>query len=158
MLTNGKYALVDNDSFDYLNQWNWNMAREGYARRSQYMGKSKEGKYKSDVLLMHRVIMNPPKGMIVDHINGDKLDNRRENMRNCSQADNLHNTRNLMRNNTSGYKGVSWDKTNQKWRAYIALNRKQKHLGYFDTKEEAAEAYFVAAKKLFGEYAYQNGF
>jgi hypothetical protein len=95
---------------------------------------------------LHRLITNPSKGMVVDHINSNTLDNRMENLRNCSHVLNSQN-RLLNQNNTSGKSGVSWYKTGNKWRAYITPNRKQIHLGYFKTKEEAENA-VIEAKRL----------
>lgn len=99
--------------------------------------------------------MQPEDGFWVDHINGDTLDNRRSNLRLCTVSGNNHN-RMKSKNNTSGYKGVSWLKQNQKWRAYIKVNSKDKHLGCYLDKEDAARAYDKAAKEYFGEFARLN--
>ena len=93
-------------------------------------------------------------GPVVDHIDGDKLNNRRANLRLCSQADNTRNTR-LGRNNTSGAKGVSLD-VNGKWRARIWKDRKEIRIGTFDTVEEALAAYDKAAAELHGQFASPN--
>ena len=100
-------------------------------------------------LLLHREIMNPPPGMLIDHINMNGLDNRRENLRICEQRQNLHN-HGMYRTNRSGYVGVSWNKSNRKWVAYIATG--PVYLGSFDTREEAHEARKKAAKKMFGDF------
>ena len=105
-------------------------------------------------LQLHRLLMNPPKGMMVDHINHNGLDNRRENLRICTHAENQHNSR-KQKNNTSGYKGVYWDKSKKKWRAQIKKDNKI-HIGMFDIIEEAARAYDAKAKELFGGYAQLN--
>jgi len=102
--------------------------------------------------------MNPPKGVVVDHINGDSLDCRRANMRICTNVENVRNSRKRS-DNTSGYKGVSIDKETRlkkRWRAYINYKGKRMCLGRHMTKEDAAKAYNVAAKKYFGEFARLN--
>jgi hypothetical protein len=104
--------------------------------------------------MMHRLIMNTPKGMDTDHINGDSLDNRRCNLRICTHAQNQRNLKKILGNNK--YKGVSLFKKTQKWRARIQINRMGLHLGYFDTEEEAAKAYNEAAEKHFGEFSRIN--
>lgn len=88
-----------------------------------------------------------------DHINGDTLDNRIANLRECDQRQNNGNHHRLNRHNTSGLRGVTWKRDKQKWRAYINRANRQCHLGYFDTKEAAYEAYKVAAVEHFGEFA-----
>tara|TARA_R110000824_G_scaffold396554_1_gene598108 strand:- start:1212 stop:1535 length:324 start_codon:yes stop_codon:yes gene_type:complete len=103
---------------------------------------------------MQRFIMDAPKGMQVDHINRNPLDNRKSNLRICTNAENSYNT-GPQKNNTSGYKGVSWRKDAKKWTAYIGHAPKS-HLGYFDTPEEAAKARDAKAKELHGEYAHLN--
>jgi len=104
---------------------------------------------------LHRLLMDPPKGMMIDHINHNGLDNRRENLRICTRAENGRN-RGKQKNNTSGYKGVYWAKSNKRWRAQIKKDNKLIHIGMFDILEEAARAYDAKAKELFGEYAQLN--
>jgi hypothetical protein len=111
-------------------------------------------------LSIHRLIMDAPKGMDIDHINGNPLDNRKSNLRICTRAENQSN-RGPQKNNTSGYKGVSYKKPSkswkaQKWRAQINCRGESICIGYFDTPEEAARAYDTKAKELHGEYAYLN--
>lgn len=88
----------------------------------------------------------------IDHINGVKDDNRIANLRLATRSQNLHNRKNL-RNNTSGYKGVSWNRTLKKYQAYIGCNGKIKHLGFFEKAKDAHDAYCVAALRLHGEFA-----
>lgn len=104
---------------------------------------------------MHRLIMNAQNGQMIDHINGNVLDNRKENLRLCNKSTNAMNCK-VHKHNTSGYKGVAWHKQMKKWRAYIVINDKQKSLGLYKTKEEAAKAYNKAALELFGEFAKVN--
>lgn len=100
---------------------------------------------------MHRIITNAPLGTCVDHKNGNTLDNRRENLRLATTSQNSINQK-LRRDNTSGVKGVYWDKKNKKFKAQISLHGKAKSLGRFSTKEEAAYAYAVASEHLHGEF------
>jgi hypothetical protein len=104
---------------------------------------------------MHRLIMNPPEGMHVDHINGDGLDNRRENLRIVTPQQNCANSRKTIMGQ-SRFKGVAWCAGANKWRAYIAVDRKQQHLGLFADEIAAAEAYDKRAKEVWGEYARLN--
>lgn len=103
---------------------------------------------------LHRVIMNAPPGVQVDHINGDTLDNRRCNLRLCTHKENGHNRK--LQGGTSKFKGVTWHKRDRKWQAGIRHNGKQIHLGYFNDDVEAARAYDRAARKYFGEFARVN--
>jgi len=102
-------------------------------------------------ILLHRFIVSCPAGMQVDHINGNVLDNRRSNLRICDHAENMRNRR-ISKNNTSGYKGVSWEKKKRKWGASIKVNRKTIHLGWFNDLEKAYEAYVAASQKYHGEF------
>lgn len=152
-LTRGKFALVDDEDFEYLNQWKWYLQKtkngDSYAVRNQYrlgMGN------KSKKIYMHKLIFGFSED-VVDHINRDKLDNRKINLRSCDQQKNSWN-RGLSKRNKSGFKGVRMEYG--KWRARIRLNNKQAHLGVFKTKEEAAKAYDFAAKKHYGEFAKIN--
>lgn len=104
--------------------------------------------------LIHRLIMKPEKGLVVDHINGDGLDNRKENMRICTRAENRHNSGKYI-NNKSGHKGVFLYKYTKvpKWVAHIEVDKKRTHLGYFDDYEEACRARDEAELEYYGEYA-----
>ena len=105
-------------------------------------------------------ILQPRAGCYVDHINRDCLDNRRENLREATKAQNAYNSPGPQRG-TSRFKGVSWfphDKRRRRWRAVIVKDGKQHHLGYFKTEEDAAQAWNEAARKLHGEFAWQNPF
>jgi len=95
--------------------------------------------------------MQPENGFFVDHINGDGLDNRRQNLRVVTHAQNLMNQRRSAAN-TSGVKGVSWYRKTSRWKAQIAVFGKKMHIGYYLTKEEAAAAYEEASKRLHGEF------
>lgn len=148
-LTQGKVAIVDDEDFEYLNQWKWYAQRDptingSYAARQEYMG-SINGKQKKKLILMHRLIMNCPPRMYIDHINHDRLDNRKENLRIVSNRQNQQNSR---RTGVSKYRGVSWSKWRNKWVAAIQIDGKQKHLGSFDDEKEAAKAYEKACRDI----------
>src|SRR5579863_1550584 len=104
---------------------------------------------------MHREIMKPSKDEEVDHINHDKLDNRRENLRVCTGSQNQCNRRRKLKN-TSGYKGVCWYRSKNRWKAALNIKGKCVWTGLFKNKEEAAHAYDEAAKLHHGEFAYLN--
>jgi hypothetical protein len=104
---------------------------------------------------MHRLITGAPAGVEVDHRNGNGLDNRRSNLRLATTSQNQGNQR-LSRANTSGFKGVHWDKHRAKWKASIAGDNNDKHLGHFTDPSEAAHAYDSAARLRFGRFASVN--
>lgn len=133
-LTKGKRALIDPQDMHLIRQHLWSFANAGYACASQGTGDTRR------MILMRRIITDAPKGMVVDHINGNTLDNRRSNLRVTTQQVNLHNRQRLNQNNVSGATGVSWVKSQRVWRAYIVVNYKQVHLGRFKTKEAAVLA------------------
>jgi len=148
-LGDGVCAYVDAEDYEWLNQWHWRLYGGGYAAR--YV--SRQGR--TEVVLMHRLIMQPPPGKITDHINGNKLDNTRANLRNITRRQNMHNRAKHI-GSTSIYKGVSYSEERHQWRAGIHHGKKCFHLGYFDAEAEAARAYDRAAVGLFGEFARLN--
>jgi hypothetical protein len=150
-LTKGQRTMVDDEDYNELNKYRWCAHKSPsnktyYAIRFSYV----EGKQKR--LHMHRVIMNTPDGMFTDHINGNGLDNRKYNLRICTNSQNQHNT-GLRTDNTSGYKGVSWHKKDKKWLTAIQINKKRVYLGSFETAENAYTAYCNKAKEVRGEFA-----
>lgn len=104
---------------------------------------------------LHRFLLEASEGEVVDHINHDVLDNRRGNLRLCTQKQNMMNTVTPV-NNSSGVKGVSFCKTTSKWKAYITIDNKQKHLGRYQNKEDAVKARKKAEEDYFGEFSYDN--
>ena len=152
-LKKDKFSIIDETDFEYLSQWNWTCSYNGYAWRRISLGYP-NGKRKRAIVFMHRAIMNPAADMQVDHINGDKLDNRRCNLRICTQSQNLANM--ISVTGTSKYKGVYWSSTQKKWVAQIVLDKKAKYLGCFDSEEAAASCYDLAAYMNFGEFAKVN--
>jgi hypothetical protein len=107
---------------------------------------------------IHKLIMNCPKGMVVDHINGDTLDNRKSNLRICTKLQNQYNQKKHKGNRHSKYKGVTFRKNlkAKPWEAFIYKDYKSKRLGYFETELKAAEAYNKAAKEAYGEFSRLN--
>ena len=153
ILTQGKVTIVDNEDYDYLMQWKWQF-HNGYARRTQHICMIGTKRIKKQIAL-HRIVLNNPDGLQVDHINGNRLDNRKENLRVCTCAENVRN-RSTPSNNTSGFKGVFWDKRMKKWQAQISADSKTIRLGYFTSTIEAAKAYNIAATELHGQFAKIN--
>lgn len=147
-LTKGKYALVDSEDLEKLSKYKWHYNLRGYAVTNPGTRKEKE------LILMHRLINNTPVGMQTDHINGNKLDNRKENLRTATSMQNIWN-KPKQSNNTSGYKGVSKVKSSGKWEMQIRAG-KQRISRRFKTKEEAALAYNKYALELHGEFACLN--
>jgi hypothetical protein len=101
--------------------------------------------------------MAPIAGQVVDHINGDIYDNRRSNLRLCTNAENIRNAqKRCIKKATSKFKGVGFDSNRNRWRATITVDWKTKHLGYFDSEEDAAKAYDIASEKYHGEFGRKN--
>lgn len=141
----GDEILVDDEDFEVLNRFKWHILRSGYVATTL---PARHGK---GSLYMHRIVCTPPEGMEVDHINVNKKDNRKSNLRACTHAQNCAN-RLLDSRNTSGFKGVNWDKSRGKWLARIKHGRKQVNLGRYDSAEEAFSVYCRYADRLKGEF------
>lgn len=147
-LTKGKVAIVDDEDYDALKCFKWHYNSTGYA-----VGYVRIGPHKAIAVLMHRLIAGTPPGKQTDHINMNKLDNRKCNLRICTHAENLQH-RGKHNDNTTGYKGVSWYGPSKKFRARICYDNTRIYLGYFSTAKEAHEAYKIAALKYHGEFAH----
>ncbi len=150
-LTQGQFALVDEEDFAWLMQWNWCADYKAqvdiwYAARTR----------RTSGTLLHRVILGARRGQCVDHINGNGLDNRRSNLRLATYTENAQNRRKARGTFSSQYKGVYWCAPTKKWRAQVQPNRTSVYLGQFDTEESAAKAYDAKARELFGAFALLN--
>lgn len=151
-LTNGKTCLIDESDYEMVSQYTWRelkVRRRSYA--TAYAGYS-NGQPK--IIYMHRLITNPEEGMVVDHINHNGLDNRRDNLRVCTQSQNICNHNRKRSNSNSGYVGVS--KKPRGYQAHITIRGRYINVGFFQDAEEAARARDEAAIKYHGEFAYLN--
>lgn len=152
-LSKGKFALVDDEDYEYLMQWIWFCKVDKRGREYAVRNCSDGGK--RTTLPMHRVIMNTPDGMETDHRYGDGLNNQRYNLRICTKNQNQHNQ--TPRSNTrSKYKGVDFHKPSNKWRARIMLNKRHIQIGMFESEVDAAQAYNFAATEHHGDFAHLN--
>jgi len=147
-LTRGRFTIVDAEDYDRLAEHKWYVSDNRglfYAQRQQ----------NGRTIRMHRVILNIPPGLLCDHKNHNTLDNRRCNLRICTQAQNHYNQ--LPRDGgTSRYKGVHWHKDHRRWEAQIQHKGRNIHIGYYDYEADAAIAYDDMAIELFGEFACLN--
>jgi AP2 domain len=151
-LTQGQNAIVDAEDFQWLSQWNWFAVRSRntwYARRRPISNGVKT------TIHMHRLILGCAPHEEGEHKNGNGLDNRRENLRRATRSQNMQNVRRRS-DNSSGYRGVSWDSKHNRWSAFIAAHNVHTLLGRFLAAEEAARAYDEAAQKLHGQFARLN--
>jgi hypothetical protein len=146
-LTQGQMTIVDDLDYEELSRYKWHAVK---IRGRFYAGnKSNPRRY------MHRFVMKAQPGIEVDHINGNALDNRRQNLRLCTHKQNLRNQR-IQTGFSSSFKGVGWKKGNRKWRSRIMVDGVDIHLGFFHSELLAAAVYNVAAKKYFGDFAQTN--
>ena len=141
----GQVILVDADDVDRLRDYTWCISGNGYAMSRTF----------GPAVILHRLVMDADPGMYVDHINGNILDNRKQNLRVCRKQENEFNQK-LRADNVSGYRGVCRDKRRGGFRAYINKDGRQYHLGRFNDPRDAAEAYNRKAIELFGEFARLN--
>ena len=154
-LTQGKFAIVDDEDFEWLMQWKWQALPKPngrfYAIRTVYNPATK--KYTS--VSMHRLVNNTPKGVLTDHRNNNGLDNQRHNLRDATSNQNCHNGSGH-KNTSSKFKGVSYTKRDDLWEAYIHLDSKKIRLGLYKEECDAAQAYNFAALDLFKDFAKFN--
>ena len=157
-LTKGKEALVDDCDHEYLTQWKWQFQPEQHRRTGYAVRIGRTGERRSQ-FRMHRLIVTRSgaavDGKQIDHIDGDGLNNCRSNLRVSTTSQN-HANRRPNRNNTSGFKGVTWNRRWKKWLAQIEVAGHNYYLGGFDDPCDAARAYNEAALKHFGEFACLN--
>jgi hypothetical protein len=141
-----KRGLISLDQINKIKDFRWYEDGNGYIM----------SKINNKIITLHRFIMGTKINELVDHINGDRLDCRNENLRIVTQSQNAMNAK-KPNNNTSGIKGVSFSKTHNKWRAYITANKKQIDLGRFNNFEDAVNARLQAEKQHFKEFRYEKG-
>ena len=154
-LPSGRLALVDDDDYKELSRWKWRTIYS--STRKPYAGRIGALVGEPSYVMMHRLIMNAPKGMEVDHLNYDGLDNRKSNLEVVTKS--MNRQRSRCRPHSSRFKGVSRSpKSNKKhpWTAKTKLNRKYVHIGCFFTEEDAARAYDKTVLRLFGPGARTN--
>jgi len=141
-----KIILIDDEDYNKIKNYKWGVS---------YNKKYDNFYVRSKFIDIHRLIMNCPSGMIVDHINHNGLDNRKENLRICNNKQNRINSL-KHKELTSKYKGVYFEKIKRKYRADIRIDKKLKFIGLFKNEIDAAEAYNQAALKHFGQFANLN--
>lgn len=151
-LTQGTRCIVDTDEWKNLKDFSW---YAGGHKHRRYVTSQKTVAGKRTVYYMHRMITGCPDGLMVDHINHDTLDNRKQNLRVCTNQENQFNKKAKVTAKTN-YKGVYFFRRTSRWYAQICLNGKNKHLGYYKTELEAAVAYNNAANRHYGAFSYLN--
>lgn len=157
-LSKEKFAIVDDEDYEYLNQWKWHVRKSRssyYATRTDYLSGCTHRKYNRNKIDLHTIILKTNKH--IHFINRNSLDCRKENLIPCFQHNYLSNRpKPKVQNPTSKYKGVHYVKRVNKFMAQITCNKKNYYLGYYSDEEDAARAYDNAAKKLFVEFAKTN--
>lgn len=135
-------TLLDDNDFDLVSNRGGSWSVSLMRNNKFYFEKRENGK----LIKLHRLVTNAPKGLVVDHISGNTLDNRQSNLRVCSNAANIRNGK-LRTTNSTGVQGVIWDKSRDKWQSRIKVNYKTVHLGRYDSLEEATKARKLAERK-----------
>jgi len=153
-LGEGVWTIVDPDVYYRLGHHKWHL-RGSNSKKFYAVRDVKTGPGRTKQLGLHREIMNQPKGLLVDHRNGNPLDNLKDNLRVATRAQNAQN-RPKKQNTSSRFKGVSFHKRYKKWSATICYQGKNKLLGWFENEIDAARAYDAAARKYYGEFARVN--
>ena len=151
--SSGLAILLDNEDYDRFSKWTWYAYKHRRQPRYAYRLEINNGITKK--FFLHKEIMNCSSGQAIDHINGNEHDNRKSNLRFCTPQQNAWNSR-IRPDNKSGFKGVSWCKAANKWKATITFNKVEDYLGVYSDKITAAKAYNEAARKHFGEFAWLN--
>lgn len=135
-------TIIDAEDVELIKPYSWSLSK---GRHTQYCKSNQVGP-------LHRLVMNAPKGMVVDHINHNGLDNRKSNLRICTNQENICNCE-IPKNNKSGCKGVYWAKDKNKWTVQVTINNKTIYIGRYTNLEEAIEARKEASKKYYNEFA-----
>lgn len=138
----GKFARIDEDDYIELSKRKWRLTTFGYVVST--IPKT------TRVVWLHRIVAKTPSGMDTDHINMNRLDNRKANLRHCTRSQNMRNS--VSKRNKSGQRGVSWHKGANKWIVQLRVNYTRHYLGVYESFDEAVEVYRKAAKELHGEY------
>ncbi len=156
-LTQNKVTIIDDEDYEKFNQFKYRIRKNGWGQIYAVRTGPRLNEKRSKDYYLHREIMGvTDRKMQIDHINGNSLDNRKENLRVCTNAQNSRNSK-LAKNNTTGYKGVSWSGSKKnKYVAQLHTKGKHIHLGNFDNPIDAALAYNKAAIEYFGEFAKIN--
>lgn len=149
----GDEIIVDDNWYELLSRFTW-YTSDGRGYKYAKTGFTNKGNPKG--LAMHRIVTSAPRGSVVDHINGNTLDNRSSNLRLATRSENGMNRFKLSSNNTSGRTGVAWSKQKKKWIAFVEVNKKRIHLGSYTDKSAAITARSNGELKHFGEFA-NNG-
>ena len=142
--------MVDDEDYEEINKYKWFASARGYAVRNFTRDDKTRG-----FIRMHGEIIGEIKGLEIDHINGEKTDNRKANLRHATHAQNVMNSRGS-RGTTSAYKGVYWNKMTKSWRCTITTNGKKISLGCYQSEEDAKMVYNTWAKYCYGEFAWLN--
>jgi hypothetical protein len=150
-LTKGQNAIVDTEDWELLNQFNWAAKWHPKENRFYAVRRGNDGKIK----FMHRFLLGEPGGKEVDHKDHNGLNNRRSNLRPCTSRQNKFNSSNR-KNNTSGYRGVYFDKRKNKWNVEIRKDGRHIFVGYFSDPKEAARARDRVVREIHGEFAVLN--
>lgn len=152
ILQNDLIAIVDDDKIEYLSKFNWRGIKKG----NTWYAVRQEGHHDArKTIYMHHQLLKPENDKVCDHVNGCGLDNRIENLRLCTRKQNSYNIR-MSKKNTTGYKGVSFDRRFNKYVAYIGSQKTRKYLGSFNDVKSAAAAYNAEAIRRHGEFARLN--
>jgi len=152
-LTRGKYAIVEPEDFERFNQYNWHCTSYGYACR-KVPKKLRKGEERH--AYMHKELCPVPNGKVVDHINRNRLDNRKANLRPATKQQNAWNSKFKRKARITRFYGIYWDKDKEKWQVRLDINGRIRRLGYYADEIEAAKAYDEAAKEYRGEFAVLN--
>lgn len=147
----GREFYFDLEDYELVSKYKWYVHTNGYVRAGIYDKNTKE----ITQIQLHRLVMNADENVIIDHISGKRNDNRKYNLRNANYSTNMMNS-GISKNNTSGVRGVNYDKDTGQWRVRIQVNNKRISLGSFSDIEKAIRVRQQAEEKYFGEYAYKN--